>query len=181
MAYSSKTGSTEITAKDIGRKMSEMGFSVKFLDLGSKRASSWPLPSEFDGVLVGTGIRMGRWFGPSKKFLKKNLKGFGGNGPRLGIFVSCFSVLEEKDDPVEKYISEKVDKWGLKPDLSEAFAGVVDFRDGSRKDLFGKIFLRVGAEDMFKDMDVELDENGLNDLRDREKIDGFAKRFAEML
>jgi menaquinone-dependent protoporphyrinogen IX oxidase len=65
------------------------GLETQLLDLKHTKQKAWPPPASFDGILVGSGIKMFRWVGGATTFLAKHageLKALKAKGPRLTTF-----------------------------------------------------------------------------------------------
>lgn len=72
-----------------------------------------PSLRSFDGVVVGSGIKMMRWVGKTRDFLKKHAKEFKTRGMVLGIFVSAGSASIPWDQPKARkdYIEKVLAVW----------------------------------------------------------------------
>jgi menaquinone-dependent protoporphyrinogen oxidase len=63
IAYASRYGATHSVAKAIGERLQHLGFSVDVLPMDER-----PDPAEYDGIVLGSSIRMGRWLTPALRF-----------------------------------------------------------------------------------------------------------------
>lgn len=61
IAYGSRFGSTEEISIKISHTLEEQEIETHLLDLKKVKAKDWPSLEAFDGVLVGSGIRIGKW------------------------------------------------------------------------------------------------------------------------
>ena len=71
------------------------GLDTQLLDLKHTKQKARPPLEPFDGILVGSGIKMFRWVGDATTFLKKHadeLKALKAKGLVMGVFVSCGSA-----------------------------------------------------------------------------------------
>jgi menaquinone-dependent protoporphyrinogen oxidase len=183
IAYGTRYGSTEEISQEIGKILKKDGLEVQIVDLKKTKSKEWPSLTTFDGVLVGSSVKMFRWMNEPQEFLKKNKAEIQKKEKILGVFVSCglASVPETyekaKCDEVEKVLT----KIGIEPDIYDAFGGVYDFSKTSRMSSMDKRMIRMGAKQMEKDYGTKIDEDGKNDFRDWDQIQNFAKKFAAMV
>ncbi|MGZ4853036.1 MAG: flavodoxin domain-containing protein [Halobacteriota archaeon] len=70
IAYGSRYGSTEEIAHSMARILANAGLETQLLDLRRTKQKDWPPLASFDGVLVGSGIKIGRWTKEATAFLK---------------------------------------------------------------------------------------------------------------
>jgi menaquinone-dependent protoporphyrinogen IX oxidase len=134
IAYQTKSGVTKENAELIASVLSEkFGLKVDVIDLKEKMN---PDIANYDNIIVGSGIRMGRWYGKPKSFLNKN----DFSGKKLAIYLSSGRAAdpETHDQVVENYVGKILKKRPhLKPIAYNAFGGyyvrggriVEDFRD----------------------------------------------------
>jgi len=146
IVYETRSGVTGESANIIAKVLREKyGFSVDVVNL---KEQSKPKLSEYENVFIGSGIRMGRWYGKSKKFLKNNFE-----GKNVVIFLSACSAGDPKghDEAVTKYLDNVLAKYPhVKPVAMGAFGG--------RMKMFGKVQtdtcdpdkVRVWAEEVGK-------------------------------
>jgi menaquinone-dependent protoporphyrinogen oxidase len=177
IAYGSRYGSTEEIASRLAEFLKEEGVEAEVLDL--KRERNWPPLEGFDGVMVGSGVKVGRWMNEPREFFRRKRDEL--KGRRLAVFVSCFSALNAPDYARTDLLEKVMEEAGVKVDLYEAFGPLVDFSKGSR---IGFLDKKVAQTVMSKDSEktgIKLDMDGRNDLRDWERIREFARRFAELL
>ncbi len=119
IAYVTKSGVTEENAEIIKQILQEQhGFDV---DLVNLKKNSKPDLSQYDNIIIGSGIRMGMWYGKAKKFLKKNF-----DNKKVAIFLSSgmAGVPESYDEAISKFINKKLAKHPhIHPVATEAFGG----------------------------------------------------------
>jgi menaquinone-dependent protoporphyrinogen IX oxidase len=91
VVYGTRYGTAEEIAQEIARIIREEGTEVDLKDAkDSKKLDVTP----YDLIIIGSGIKMGKWTKQSLKFLKKNkdiLK-----DRKVALFVSCGAANEEK-------------------------------------------------------------------------------------
>jgi menaquinone-dependent protoporphyrinogen IX oxidase len=127
IAYETKSGVTGESANIIaGVLRSEYGFEVDVVNLKEKPE---PDLTEYGSIIIGSGIRMGRWYGRAKRLLKVDFE-----GKNVVVFVSACSAGDPKthDEAVTKYLDDVLVKYPkLKPLAAAAFGG--------RMQMFGKV------------------------------------------
>lgn len=145
VAFASKTGAAEGYASTIAGVLRKHGHEVDIWDL---RKMGKPDPSKYDAVVVGSGIRIGRWYGPAKRLLKHKAMA----GRPVAIYVACMSVAQEGGR--EKAMADYVDTMAAKvPHLS-----IVD------RAVFGGHYVMRGAH--------------VEDARDPAKAEAWAEGLA---
>lgn len=117
VAYSTKGGTTEEYAKAIASVLRDNNLQVDVVDL--KRNSN-PDLTQYQSLIVGSGVRMQRMHGDGRKFLERE---FGER--KVAVFLSS---LEPKDEAIRKYINPILRKNPkLKPIDIEVFGGRIRF------------------------------------------------------
>ncbi|MCE5215013.1 MAG: flavodoxin domain-containing protein, partial [Methanobacterium sp.] len=91
VVYGSRYGTAAEIAQEIARVIGEEGVEV---DLKEDKEVKKLDPSTYDLVIVGSGIKMGKWTKNSIKFLKKNKEIL--KDKKIALFVSCSAANEEK-------------------------------------------------------------------------------------
>ncbi|MFX0082851.1 MAG: flavodoxin domain-containing protein [Candidatus Hodarchaeota archaeon] len=119
IAYMSKSGVTAENAKIISDILkSDYDHEVDLINL---KENNKPDLSQYDNIIIGSGIRMARWYGKANKFLKNDFK-----GKKVAIFLSSGAAgdPETYQEAITKYIDNKLIKNPhVKPVLTEAFGG----------------------------------------------------------
>ena len=127
IAYETKSGVTGESANIIAEVLRQKyGFDVDVVDL---KEQSKPELSKYENIFVGSGIRMGKWYGKAKKLLKNDFE-----GKKVAIFVSACSAGDPKShhEAVTKYLDNVLAKYPhVKPVATGAFGG--------RMKMFGKV------------------------------------------
>jgi len=176
IAYGSRYGSTEEIAQRLAGFLGEEGVEADVLDV--KRERRWPSLEGYDGVLVGSGVKISKWMGEPLEFLRRKRGEL--EGRRLGLFVSCLTVLTDPDKARED-LERVAEEAGVEPALMEAFGPVLDVGPGSRMGFLDRRIAKTVMLGLSKDKGMEFDTEGRNDLRDWDKIQDFAHKFAESL
>ncbi|MCK4383732.1 MAG: hypothetical protein KAW66_10595 [Candidatus Lokiarchaeota archaeon] len=119
IAFVTKSGVTEENAKIISNILhTNYGFEVDLINL---KENSKPDLSQYDNIIIGSGIRIGRWYGKANKFLKNDFK-----DKKVAIFLSsgAAGAPETYLEAITKYIDNKLTKNPhVKPVSTEAFGG----------------------------------------------------------
>jgi menaquinone-dependent protoporphyrinogen oxidase len=129
IAYASKSNATADNAEIIGNVLREKGIVVDIVDL---RKTKNPDIDPYGNVIVGSGIRMGRWYGPVKKMLKRQeLK-----DKQVFVYISCGTAIEpeKREEAISKYIKTMMNKVSLKPVSVDAFAGKMPGDNEDKRD-----------------------------------------------
>ncbi len=181
IAYGSRYGSTEEISQEIAKVLEKQGLEVQLVDLKKTKSKDWPSIEPFDGVLVGSGIRIMKWVKEPQEFLLKHKGEF--QEKKLGIFISSgfASITDKREQAKKDWIEKTMEKVGVKADLYDAFGGVFDFSESSRIGGLDKRILKMAAKGMSKEFGIKIDEKGKNDFRDWNQIHSFAEKFAELM
>ena len=169
IAYGTRFGSTEEISSKFAEIMRDKSLDTTVIDV---KKDKWPPLDQFDAVLIGSSIKMGRWTKEAKRFFDKNV-----NALKKRAFLAVFVSSGEAADPAkyqeakEKYVQKIITELGfdLNKVMHEAFGGVFDLTDTSKIGWLEKKFANMGAKD-----DDNLTENEYNDLRDWDQIHSFA-------
>ena len=182
VVYGSRYGCTKEIAQKMGDIFEEDDFECHVINLNEASKKNWPLIDVYDGVIIGSGIQIMQWVGVAKKYLKEIAEELQKGRVKFGVFVSSASAAMDKEQAIKDYITKIMVEMNLKPDISEAFAGVLDFSDESNIGKIKKGMLKLAAKGMSKDKEgLEFDYEGCNDLRDWPAIEKFAHDFANIL
>jgi len=131
IVYGTRYGTTAETTEIISDVLRKKGFEVRSIDAKKEKIQSI---KEYDLIIVGSGIQMGKWTSEPENFLKKYQNEL--STKKLAIFVSCGSANplsegEQKNKEIEeakrKYLEEKAAEYNLKPVAMGFFGGCYDF------------------------------------------------------
>jgi menaquinone-dependent protoporphyrinogen oxidase len=140
--------------------------------------------TDYDLIIVGSGIKIGKWTKEPEMFLKKFQKEL--TKKKVALFVSCGSAQplteeEKKPEVIEnykiKYLQEKATKYNLQPIALGFFGGVYNFNKVSW--LFRKFM--AGVKPKLEEAGFKETEPGLYDLRDLDAIRNWAKALANLV
>lgn len=178
IVYATRYGATALTSQEIAKILREENFEVKVVDAKKEKIKDI---SEFDLVIVGGGLKMGKWTRESDDFLKDFQKDL--TQKKVAIFVSSAmkSLFERqgKTEDLQKikksYLDDEALKYNLHPISLGLFGGVWD------KDKMGFLFRRTLGV-LIKQFDaVGFKETspGFIDTRDLEEIHKWTEELAQ--
>lgn len=79
VAVASRHGATQEIAEAIGKALHGNGFAVDVVKLTDPAESgSRPDPEDYEAVVLGSGVYLGRWLGPAREYLRRNEKALAG-------------------------------------------------------------------------------------------------------
>jgi menaquinone-dependent protoporphyrinogen IX oxidase len=117
VAYFTKSGASEKYAKIIAETLTADGLDVEICNL----TNNVPDVTDFNTIVLGTGVRMFRVYRRWKKVLKqKALK-----NKALFMFLSSGTAIEDPDKAVNKFLRPIVEKYRLKPESLVSFPGII--------------------------------------------------------
>ncbi len=178
VVYGTRYGATANTSEVIAEVLRQEGLEVRVVNAKDDKIQSL---SEYELIIVGSGIWMGRWTREPEKFLERFQREL--SHKRLALFVCCGSAhplsdCEEKTREIEdarrKYLEEKAAKYNLKPFALGLLGGVYDFNKMSW--LLRKTLSAVKLQ--LEEAGVKETEAGRYDLRDFAAIRRWAKKAA---
>ncbi len=181
VVYGTRYGATSDTSKIIADVLHQEGFEVRVVNAKKEILQSI---SEFELVIVGSGIRMGKWMKEPEKFLEKNQEEI--SKKKVALFVCCGSTNpliegDEKaramDEAKRKYLEEKAAQFNLNPIALGFFGGIYDFNKMSW-------FLRKtmsGLKQKLEEAGFKESRSGTYDLRKLASIRNWAKEVAKMV
>jgi len=179
IVYGTRYGATEITSKEIADVFRDEGLDVKVVNLKDEKVKD---VSEYDLVLVGSGIKIKKWTKEPEKFLKKFHKEL--TNKKVALFISCgakYPLDEDADVETEleyartHHLEEKAAKYGLTPVALGLFGGVYNF---NKMGWFFKKTLST-VKPQLEAAGVPETEPGLYDTRDINAIRAWAKELAQ--
>jgi menaquinone-dependent protoporphyrinogen oxidase len=181
IVYGTRYGATALTSEEIADVFRQEGLDVRVVNLKDEKVKDI---SEYELVVVGSGIRIGKWTKEPEKFLKKFQKELANK--KVAIFVCCGAKypLEEKADKEKeienartKYLEEKAAKYNLQPIALGLFGGVYNFNK------MGWFFRKTmsAVKPQLEEAGVPETEPGLYDTRDINTIRSWAKELAQKI
>lgn len=120
VAYASKHGSTEEVARSVGDLLRDAGHHVDIRD-----AAVVTDVDEYDGVVLGGSLYMGRWHGDARAFLRRHRPAL--EQRPLAVFALGPLTLEEHQVAgSRKQLDRALAHLGVSPQLVTVFGGEVD-------------------------------------------------------
>jgi menaquinone-dependent protoporphyrinogen oxidase len=181
IVYGTRYGATASTSEAIAEVLRQEGFDVRVVNAKKDKVQDI---TEYELVIVGSGIQVNRWTKEPEKFLKKFQKELAKK--KVALFVCCGSTeplddKEEKSKVIEnartKYLEEKATKYNLQPIALGLFGGVYDFNKMSW--FFRKTMLAFKPK--LEEAGFKETQPGLYDTRDLNAIRNWAKEVAQMV
>jgi menaquinone-dependent protoporphyrinogen oxidase len=179
IVYGTRYGAAALTAEEIAQELRKENFEVRVINAKDEKVKDI---TEYDLVIVGSGIQINHWTSEPEDFLKKFQKELAKK--KVALYVCCGSASqtpaekEKKHDAEEygkrKYLQEKADKYHLQPIALGFFGGIYNY---NQTPWWGKRFMeadrpRVAAN--YKET-----EPGIYDTRDLNAIRQWTKELAE--
>lgn len=181
VAYGSNYGCTKEIAEYMNDYLKEHSINSMLINLKQTKSALWPSLNEFDGVLIGSGIKINKWIKQADRFLRKYAHDFKTKGIALGMFVCSAYAVSDRSYAEKTYLEDVMEKHGFDADVYAAFPGVFDFSKSSHMGFFDKKMLKLAAKGMAEEMELSFDENGLNDFRNWKEIEEFVQQFSYLL
>lgn len=177
IVYSTRYGATAEASQEMAKVLREEGFEVKVIDVKKDKVKEI---SEYDLVLVGSGLQMGKWTGDAEGFLKKFHLELAEK--KHALFVSTMKMVSEREGKLNEVeesrkvaLEDKVTLYKLNPIALGFFGGLLDFN--KMNFIFRKTmgFLKPQLEaDGFKEI-----RPGVYDLRDMNEIRNWTRDLAK--
>ncbi len=177
IVFGTRYGATAGTAEEIGKNLRQEGFNVKVANLKEEKIQDI---SEYNLVVLGSGMAMGNWTSEAEEFVKRLQKDL--ENKKLALFISSLKPIEEKMgntkaiERIQKIgLDEKIAKYGLNTIAVGIFGGIINYPKIS-------FLLRKGMELGYKS---QLQKHGFKevepnvyDLRNWDEIRDWTKELA---
>lgn len=179
IVYGTRYGATASTSEIIADSLRREGFGVKVVNAKEEKVRDI---NEFDLVIVGSGIQMGKWTGEAENFVKKHRNEL--STKKVALFVSCGGAnplsegekrSQEYNNGKQKYLEDKAIEFNLKPVALGYFGGCYNF--GKMSWFFKKTLSSIKPK--LEDAGYKEDNNGY-DLRDLNEIRNWAKELGKL-
>jgi menaquinone-dependent protoporphyrinogen oxidase len=181
VVYGTRYGATRDTSMIIVEVLRKEGFDVKIVDAKKEKVKS---VNDFDLIIVGSGIKIGKWTKEPENFLRNFQKEL--STKKVALFVCCGGAtpltegeekIQEMEDNKSKYLEEKAIQYNLNPISLGFFGGIYDFNKMSwflRKTMSG---LKPKLEEAgYKEI-----KNGIYDTRKLNTIRNWTKIVAQIV
>ena len=129
IVYGTRYGATASTSEEIAKILRQEGMDVRLVNAKEDKIKDI---TEYDLVLIGSGIQINRWTGEPEKFLDKFQKDLARK--KVALFVCCGSASqalgikpEEAAKSKSKYLNEKAAQYDLQPVALGFFGGIYNF------------------------------------------------------
>lgn len=131
IVYGTRYGATEDTSRLIANTLTQEDFNVQLINAKKDKIKNI---DEFDLIIVGSGIKMGRWTKEPENFLQNFQKEL--SKKKIALFVCCGGAkplsegeerIKEMQEAKRKYLEEKANKYYIEPVALGFFGGVYDF------------------------------------------------------
>ncbi len=176
IVYGTRYGAAASTAEEIAKTLRQEEIEVRVIDAKQEKVKTI---SEYDLVIVGSGIQIDRWTSEPEAFLKNFQKEL--SEKKVALFVCCGSASQAlntedtktADRAKRKYLQEKAAKYNLQPVALGLFGGVYNYNKTpwwAKKALNAE---RPKIAAAYKEA-----QPGIYDTRDRDAIRGWAKELS---
>ncbi len=179
IVFGTRTGATAKTSEVIAGTLRQTEYEVKVVDAKKEKVQSI---GEFDLIIVGSGIQMGKWTKEPEEFLKKHREELANK--KVALFVSCGAAnplsegekkKTEMDDARRKYLEEKAVELKINPIALGFFGGCYDF---NQMNFFFKKTLS-SIKPKLESAGYKESAAGVYDLRDLDGIRSWASEVAK--
>lgn len=177
IAYGTRYGSTKEVAEEMKKIFNDTGLIADLVNLKEVPESDWPSLQDYNGVLIGSSIKFGKWMKEPISFLTKNIDFFKKELP-FGIYVcSALAADPEKYSELkQEYIEQKIIDLSINVSLYDAFGGVIDLSSTTKFSWVDKRIVGMMAKN-----DPNLKKNERTDLRNWDQIRAFGEKFARLV
>lgn len=181
IVYGTRYGTAANTSEVIADTLRQVGCEVKLVDAKKDKVQSI---SEFDLVIVGSGIQMGKWTKEPEEFLKKYQNEL--SKKKLALFVTCGSAnplsegeqkSKEMEDAKRKYLEDKSVEYMVNPVALGFFGGCYDFNQMSW--FFRKTLSSIKPK--LEGAGYKESKAGVYDLRDLDAVRDWTREVVKMV
>ncbi|XES78407.1 MAG: flavodoxin domain-containing protein [Candidatus Bathyarchaeia archaeon] len=178
LVYATRYGATKSTSEEIAKVLREHSFETRIVNAKEEKVKDL---SEYDLVVVGSGMAMGNWVGEAEAFLKEFHSGF--EAKKLALFISSLKPVEEKEGKtaivakIRKVgLDDKILKYQLKPISVGFFGGILDY---NKMGFLTRKAMKTGYKAQLQKHGFKEVESGVYDLRDWDEIRSWATELAK--
>jgi len=178
IVYGTRYGSTEEVSNKIMNTLKEKGIDTSIINSKDLIADNQTNLEEYNGIIIGSGIKVGQWTKETKTFMKNNLEFFNNSNIVFGVFVSSGLASNPKKilELKKEYIEDVINQYGITADLYDVFGGVLDLSKDSNIGFLGKKMIKMVSKE-----DPRVKANQRNDLRDWNRIMEFTENYVNLL
>jgi menaquinone-dependent protoporphyrinogen oxidase len=165
IVYGTRYGTAAEIAEEIGKVIKNEGIEVDLVN--SRGIKNYDI-SSYDMVIVGSGIKIGKWTKGSLKFLENNKSTL--SDKKVALFVTCGAANMEETmaEGQEKYLDEVAEKYLFnKPAATGLFGSVYDpnASHGLMYKLATKFIVKKGLDKHGIDTSKRLDYRNWDEIR----------------
>jgi menaquinone-dependent protoporphyrinogen IX oxidase len=178
IVYGTSFGATKGTSEEIARILREENFDIRIVNAGEEKVKDI---SEYELVIVGSGLAHCRWNSQAEDFLKRFHKEL--EHKELAIFVSSVAAIAEREGNTEEVaktrkiaLEDKISKYGLKPIMTGLFGGILNY---NKMGWMTRKGMEVAFKSRLQNSGFEEAEPGVYDLRDWDKIRSWTRELAK--
>ncbi len=174
VVYGTRYGTATGIAEEISQVLIDEGIETDLKDAGKLKKYDI---SPYDLVVVGSGIKMGKWTKGSLKFLKDNKNGL--KDKKVALFVTCGAAndLNTIAECQEKYLDDVAEKYLINKPVATGLYGSY-YDPNAKHGLLYKLTSKWIKEELKKQ---GKDINKPHDYRNWDEIREFARGLAEMV
>lgn len=174
VVYGTRYGTATGIAQEISRVLEDEGIET---DLNNaKEIKNFDI-NAYDLVVIGSGIKMGKWTKDSLNFLKRNSTKL--KDKKVALFVTCGAANDPKTraEGQEKYLDEVAGKYLINRPVSTGLYGSY-YDPNAKHGLMYKITSKWIKDELKKQCK---DVNEIHDYRNWDEIRKFARNLAQMV
>ena len=178
IAYGTYFGATAGTAEEIRTILQEEGFEVKSANMKEEKIQDI---SEYNLIVVGSGMRMGNWTKEAEDFVRKFQKDL--ENKKLALFISSLKPVEEKEGKTDRVarirkigLEDKILNYHLNPITTGQFGGIVDY---NQMGFIIRKSMEIGYKSALQRNGFKETTPGVYDLRDWNEIRSWARELAQ--
>jgi menaquinone-dependent protoporphyrinogen IX oxidase len=176
IVYGSPHGAASEISEEIAKILRGEGFDVKVIDAKEEKVKEI---SEYELVVVGSGLQQEKWACEAEGFLKQFQKDLAKKKTAIFVSSAFFSLSRiqgktaEVDRTREKYLEQKAASYSLKPIATAIFGGVMDFNK------MGFLARKTSswAKPSFEAAGYKETRTGVYDTRDWNEIKDWARKL----
>jgi menaquinone-dependent protoporphyrinogen oxidase len=174
IVYGSRYGTAAEIAEEIKKIIEDEGIEVDLVDSrGLKDCDISP----YDLVVVGSGIKMGKWTKGTLQFLQKNKSSL--SSKNVALFVSCGAANDPNtvDEGQEKYLDDVAEKYLQNEPVATGLFGSV-YDPNAKHGLLYKVTTRFIKKELEKQ---GKDTSKRHDYRNWDEIRAWTRDLVDML
>jgi len=130
IVYGTRYGATASTSVFISKKLQEEGYNIRVVNAKKEKVNCI---SEYDLIIVGSGLQIDKWTSEPEAFLNKFKKELANKKVALFVSSGAYSIIKHEEDKKamdkaqKKYLENKAAKYLLKPVALGLFGGIWDY------------------------------------------------------